>query len=274
VTFGAPLSSLSVNCTDDFLLASGSSCDVVVYDTQTGRPLQRGVGVHSHLINISRFTNSLPHIFATASLDQTCKIWDLRLPLLSDRPIKVLHTSGPNVMCSFSPNDRHLLCSGVGDHLVQFEVPSFQMVPKSFNLCGLGGSSAAVGRYGRARFRRSAYLASSQRFATAATGESVVRLLSCAGAELGAFDFRGVCLRPLLGRPSSAPTLAAAPAASPTHWLPAHPEVSVQSLKAHPVFGDRLGALLQFGGANLAGHVAEQPASSARSCVALLSLNP
>jgi hypothetical protein len=41
--------------------------------------------VHSHFINITRFANRSPHIFATASFDHSCKVWDLRQPLLRDQ---------------------------------------------------------------------------------------------------------------------------------------------------------------------------------------------
>ena len=95
----------------------------------------RGIGVHSHLINISRFAHGAPHIFATASLDHTCKVWvyvmlyhintymytylciylyiyiyiyiyithtckvwDLRTKLTRERPVSILRTRGPNVM--------------------------------------------------------------------------------------------------------------------------------------------------------------------------------
>jgi len=295
VTFGAPLSSLSVNCSDDFLLASGSSADIVVYDTQTGCPLQRGAGVHDHLINISRFAHGLPHIFATASLDQTCKIWDLRLPLVRERPVKVLHTGGPNIMCNFSPDDMHLLCSGVGEHLVQFELPSWRRAPESFPL-----RSPVVAGQASVRFRRSAYLSSSQHFATAATGESVVRLMSSAGADLGAIDLSGLGRRAglLLGgdvgrlhpdmyrhlrlqvrqEPSRTAgvteafpfAVAAATAASanfapyPVDELAGAEKVSVQSLRAHPSARDCLGALLCLSGTD----------GPQRSCVALLNLDP
>jgi hypothetical protein len=182
-SFNAPLSSLSVNCSDDFLLASGSSCDVAIYDTQTGCSLQRGIGVHSHLINISRFAHGAPHIFATASLDHTCKVWDLRTKLTRERPVSILRTRGPNVMCAFSPDDRRLMCSGIGDDLTQFDVPSWQMFDKF--PCRTPDRSPYMGK----RFRRATYLANSHTFVTGATGESHVRFLSCDGKDYGVVDF-------------------------------------------------------------------------------------
>lgn len=180
------LSSLSINCTDDFLLASGFTHDLALYDTGTGQVLHRVLGVHSHFINISRFAHRCPHVFATASFDHTCKVWDLRQPLIHDRPVKVLHTGGLNVMCTFSPDDRYLLCSGIDTRITQFELPSFRMFPDSFPL------RPAMHQ---ARYRRSMYFATGRHFVTAATDESHIRIMSASGKNMGVVDFCG-----LLGR--------------------------------------------------------------------------
>eukprot|EP00747_Dinoflagellata_sp_TGD_P209200 gnl/TRDRNA2_/TRDRNA2_82612_c0_seq1.p1 gnl/TRDRNA2_/TRDRNA2_82612_c0~~gnl/TRDRNA2_/TRDRNA2_82612_c0_seq1.p1 ORF type:complete len:911 (+),score=139.70 gnl/TRDRNA2_/TRDRNA2_82612_c0_seq1:124-2856(+) len=177
------LSSLSVNCTDDFLLASGHNTDLAVYDIHTGKVLYRALEVHSHFINVSRFTHHSPHIFATASCDYTCKVWDLRQRLIHDRPIKSLNTGGCNVMCTYSPDDRYLLCSGLDTRIAQFEMPSFKLFPEKFSL------RPAVHE---ARFRRSMYLAAGRHFVTAATDESHVSILSAKGKNLGVIDFRGL----------------------------------------------------------------------------------
>jgi hypothetical protein len=177
------LSSLSANCTDDFLLASGISPNIAIYDVQTGQVLSRAHGVHEHFINISRFCHTSPHIFATASWDHTCKVWDLRQPLVPDKPVKVVNTGGHNVMCVFSPDDRHVLCSGVDTRILQFEVRSWRQTPSQFPLRG------AVHRE---RYRRSTYLANSRHFVTAATEESHMHLLGVDGQKHGVVDFRGV----------------------------------------------------------------------------------
>jgi len=177
------LSSLSVNCSDNFLLASGISSNIALYDIETGKEFIRGVGVHQHFINISRFCHSSPNIFATASFDHTCKIWDLRQPLTRDRPVKTLNTGGHNVMCGFSPDDRFFLCSGVDTHVVQFEVPSWTQTPVNMPLRA---------PLHQERYRRSAYLANGTHFVTAATEESHMHLLSIKGKKLGVIDFRGV----------------------------------------------------------------------------------
>jgi WD40 repeat protein len=176
------LSSLTANCTDDFLLASGFTNSVAIYDVQTGKELHEIQSAHAHFINISRFANNSPHIFATASFDHTCKVWDLRRPMRADSALQTLHTGGLNVMCSFSPDDRHLLCSGVDTRLSQFEIPSFNHVPKQFCIREPRHQS---------RYRRSAYFADGKRFITAATDESHARIMSTSGHSVGIIDFNG-----------------------------------------------------------------------------------
>eukprot|EP00435_Cladocopium_sp_Y103_P062231 s1427_g23.t2 len=92
------LSSLSVNCSDNFLLASGISSSISIFDIETGILFCRGSGVHEHFINISRFSNTSPHVFATASFDHSCKIWDLRRPLRLSKSSKLLVIGKPMVL--------------------------------------------------------------------------------------------------------------------------------------------------------------------------------
>jgi WD40 repeat protein len=175
------LSSMSVNCTDDFLLVSGFTHDLSLYDVQTGKILNKIHGAHAHFINVSRFAHQSPHIFATASFDHTCKVWDLRRPLNHSHPVQSLPTDGLNVMVTFSPNDRYLLSSGIDTRITQWELPSFRQAP-SFPLRA---------PMHQARYRRSMYLADSTRFVSAATGESHLRVLSTSGKNLGVVDFSG-----------------------------------------------------------------------------------
>lgn len=188
------LSSLSINCTDDLLLASGFTHDLALYDTHTGQVLHRVLGVHSHFINISRFAYRSPHVFATASFDHSCKVWDCRQPLLHNKPVKVLQTGGLNVMCTFSPDDKYLLSSGIDTRISQFELPSFNHSPANFPLRPAQH---------QARYRRSMYFATGQHFVTAATDESHIRVMSATGRNLGVVDFSGLLGRtdPSLHRP-------------------------------------------------------------------------
>jgi len=177
------LSSLSANCTDDFLVASGISPNIAVYDVCTGKALLRANGVHEHFVNISRFCHNSPHIFATASFDHTCKVWDLREKIMPGRPVKTLNTGSHNVMCVFSPDDKHILCSGVDTHIKQFEVPSWRQTPEQFPLRE---------PIHRERYRRSTYMATNQHFVTAATEESHMHIMGVNGKKFGVVDLRRV----------------------------------------------------------------------------------
>lgn len=229
------LSSVSVNCSDDYLLASGISESINIYDIETGVVLSVGNRVHEHFINISRFCQTSPHIFATASFDRTCKIWDMRQPLNSASPIKKLNTDGPNVMCCFSPDDRHFLCSGVDTRLTQFEVPSWQQTPQRMQL------REPVHEQ---RYRRSAYLADGQHIVTAATEESHVHLLSVQGRKKGVVDFRGAYAQQERCRDQLISGSVLLDDALPTSGSTKQQHEFVQSMRAHPVLPHRFGVLM------------------------------
>jgi len=254
------LSSLSVNCSDNFLLASGISSSIVVYDLETGHVVCNGNRVHEHFINISRFCQTSPHIFATASFDYTCKIWDLRQPLGANEAVKTLNTGGHNVMCQFSPDDRHFLCSGIDTQLVQFEVPSWRQTPFQMPL----RPSVHPDRY-----RRSAYLASGQHFVTAATEESHIHVMTTQGEKLGAIDFRSTFEDFSSPQERSRDKLISGTVtlddAEPMSGSSRNNHAFVQSIRTHPVVSNRLGVLM----AKTKGN-----ASPSDSYMAVLDLDP
>lgn len=61
-----------------YVLVSGYSHDVRLYDMETGAVVRTYAGIHEDHINISRFANHSPNLFATSSFDRTMKLWDLR----------------------------------------------------------------------------------------------------------------------------------------------------------------------------------------------------
>ncbi len=71
------LTSISVNCTNTQLCVSGYSNSVWLYDVQTGAK-QEFPGIHDQHINITRFSNHSPYMFATSSFDRKVKMWDSR----------------------------------------------------------------------------------------------------------------------------------------------------------------------------------------------------
>lgn len=179
------LSSLSVNCTDEFFMTSGFCVDLGLYDLHTGRKVTTFRGVHQNFINIGRFSHRSPHIFATASFDHTCKLWDLREPVVSTKPVRLFKTESLNVMCCFSPDDKHILCSGVDDVLQQFNLAKDTSCHGSrFRLPSMNSLT---------NYRRSLYLTNGDLVATAGTNESQVRICLAAypHRHLGHIDFKG-----------------------------------------------------------------------------------
>lgn len=290
----ANLTSLSANCTDDYLLATGLSRNVEVYDVRTGQTAMSASGIHDHFINIGRFCNETPHIFATASFDHTCRIWDLRQPLVKDRCIRVLTTDERNVMCVFSHDDRQLLCSGVDTRVSQFEVPSWRRTPEKFELRE---------PHFQGRYRRSMYMAGSPYIVTGATEESHLKILSMVTGEgLGVIELRGQIMSaktPATATPSPMTgVLKRFPAASlrnPWRWsrmdsrqahcadivdmkwqqdvIRGQVEINdsltstqsghefVQSVRAHPIVKNRIGVMVCYG-------------EPKESCVATLHVEP
>ena len=182
------LSSVSVNCTDDFVMASGFTRDVVLFDLPTGKPLSVLEDIHSNFINILRFSNSMPHVFATTSFDASCKLWDLRCcgSGSSAKALSTANTPSLNVMCTFSNDDSRLLVSGLDSNISQLSVQSGL---KPFDVSFL---SAVPSTDSTTNYRRSVYLShqSPKYFVTAGTDESIVRLvdadsgMSCGSVSL------------------------------------------------------------------------------------------
>jgi len=254
------LSSLSSTCTDDYFATSGFCIDLALYDLCTGRRLNTFRGLHQNFINISRFANLSPHILATASFDHTCKVWDLREPIVADRPAMFFNTDTLNVMCCFSPDDRHILCSGVDTALQQFSLAKPQGHGAStgtrFPLPTLASDT---------NYRRSLYLADGTLVVTAATNESLLRIYTADAPHRhqGFIDFRNF----LQGRRqhtnggassssnSSSSGSASSSAAPRLGYQAGQAEAAgvagnapgeeyVQSLRCHPTDPSLLGALL------------------------------
>jgi len=182
------LSSLSMNCTDDFFMTSGFCVDVGLYDVITGRRCKTFRNLHQNFINILRFSHRTPQIFATASFDHTCKVWDLRDPgLCADKPIFSCPGNTLNVMCAFASDDNRLLVSGVDEELREFDLRKGGMGSK-FPVPSLGSSI---------NYRRSLYIAGGNTVATVATNESLLRFYDAEGDHrpLGTIDFRTMLLK-------------------------------------------------------------------------------
>ncbi|CAN0927087.1 Protein DWD HYPERSENSITIVE TO UV-B 1 [Linum grandiflorum] len=111
------LTSVHVNSTDELFLASGYSKNVALYDINYGRRIQVFNDMHREHINVVKFSNHNPSVFATSSFDQDVKLWDLR-----QKPTSPCYTSSStkgNVMVCFSPDDHYLLVSAVDNEVRQ-----------------------------------------------------------------------------------------------------------------------------------------------------------
>ncbi|CAL5209852.1 unnamed protein product [Lathyrus oleraceus] len=112
------LTSVHVNSTDELFLASGYSRNVALYDINSGKRLQVFTDMHRGHINVVKFANHSPSIFATSSFDQDVKMWDLRQKPI--HPCFTASSSRGNVMVCFSPDDQYILASAVDNEVRQF----------------------------------------------------------------------------------------------------------------------------------------------------------
>lgn len=193
------LSSVSVNCTDDYLLVSGRSPDIAIHDIATGAKLGTLKGLHAGSINIVRFAHTSPHLFVTASFDQTCRLWDLRHRNNGHQPLLNVATGSLSVMCCFDDSDQWLLCSGVDAALRQVCLRSTDVYPESFAIPPVNAET---------NFRRAVYLQGGREFITAGTEEGFFRVFSRGGRDMGVVSLEGM-LRPFtrLRATQSVPTL-------------------------------------------------------------------
>ena len=182
------LSSVTVNCTDDYFLVSGFSRDVSLFDLVTGQKVSELREIHTNFINIIRFSHFNPHIFASSSFDSTCKLWDLRKKN-SPSPVATYATPTLNVMCCFSPLDENLLVSGLDANVVQLSVKQ-GLVP-NIPLDTL--AQAIPAKNSTSNYRRAVYLADGARFITSGTDEDFMRVIDAkTGTSEGVYKFDGV----------------------------------------------------------------------------------
>lgn len=112
------MTSVHVSCDDKHVIASGYSTVVPIYDLETQQVVRRFSDIHATHINISRFANTNPNLFATSSFDGCLKVWDLRVKAL--KPNYTIQNDNPIVMFAFSPNDQYILTSGEDNDVRQF----------------------------------------------------------------------------------------------------------------------------------------------------------
>lgn len=110
------LTSVHVNATDELFIVSGYSKNVALYDINTGKHIDVFSDMHQRHINVAKFSNHSPSVFATSSFDRDVKMWDLRQGLL--QPCFTASSSHGNVMVCFSHDDHCLLVSAIDNEVM------------------------------------------------------------------------------------------------------------------------------------------------------------
>lgn len=111
------LTNVHVNCIDQYMIVSGYSTSVIIYDIITGQISSELKEIHNDKINISKFMNLNPNCFSTASFDNSIKMWDIRC---NQKPIYTCYSSRGNIMSCFSPDDTYLLSSAIDNEVKQY----------------------------------------------------------------------------------------------------------------------------------------------------------
>jgi len=168
------LTSIHVNSENTRLLVSGYTKDAYIYDLETGGVVANYKDVHDGHVNISRFCNMSPNIFATSSFDCSCKLFDLRLPHTAESRIYSVKCTSGVVMINFSPDDTFLLASALDNEITQFlTVDGREHTKYTLPKTGLEGN-----------FTRAYYSSTGSYVVTGACEEQHVRILCAASGEV------------------------------------------------------------------------------------------
>ncbi|KAH9618025.1 hypothetical protein KSS87_016250 [Heliosperma pusillum] len=158
------LTSLHVNTTDELFVVSGYSKNVALYDINTGKLLDVYADMHQQHINVVKFSNHSPSVFATSSFDQDVKMWDLRQG--PSRPCFKASSSQGNVMVCFSPDDLYLLVSAVDNEVKQLSAVDGRVL-LNFEITATGSSQ---------NYTRSYYMNGRDYIISGSCDENVVRI--------------------------------------------------------------------------------------------------
>jgi WD40 repeat protein len=167
------LTCVHVNCDDSYLLASGYTYHVPVYDMSTGLVVRTFENAHTGHINITRFASTNRNIFASSSFDKTVKVWDMR-SRETTRPIYCVSSTRGNVTISFSPDDQYLLTCAVDNELRQYVTADGSL------FCRM--DMQETGR--SANYTRGYYADGGATIVSGSSEESVVRMHSASTGEL------------------------------------------------------------------------------------------
>ncbi|KAF4730505.1 hypothetical protein FOZ62_011013 [Perkinsus olseni] len=119
-------------------------------------------------------------------------------------------------MCTFNRDDTHLLCSGLDDHVLQFDLRrppiNTPTVPPSSSSLLLRMDIRAL--HSRTNYRRSVYLADGKHLITAGTDEDYYRIMNVHdGSDKGIVPLSGLLSTP----PTTATSSSSSHLSSPTN---------------------------------------------------------
>ncbi|CAM6104311.1 unnamed protein product [Calypogeia fissa] len=158
------LTSVHINSTDDYFLASGYSKHVGMYDLRTGKRLEVFTDLHEEHINVVKFAHHSPFLFATSSFDKEIKMWDIRIK--AGKPLYTTQSNRGNVMVCFSQDDHYLLSSAVDNEVRQHLAVDGRLHMK-FDIPALGSHQ---------NYTRSYYMNGRDYIITGSCEENVVRI--------------------------------------------------------------------------------------------------
>lgn len=168
------LTSVHLNNGNESLLVSGYAVNARIYDIQTGVITHEYKNIHSDNINISRFCNLTPHIFATSSFDKTIKTWDTRISCHNPQPIYTITCNTGLVMINFTNDDLFILASGLDNEIGQYYfIDGKKHLSLNIPKTGLSGN-----------FSRSYYSKSSKYVLTGSCEEDSFKILSTYSGEV------------------------------------------------------------------------------------------
>lgn len=165
------LTSIHINSTDQYCIASGFNEEVRLYDLNEGRVASSLKDLHKDHINVTKFAHHNPNLFTTSSFDEEIKLWDLRD---MRAPLFTRNSTSGNVMACFSPDDRYILSSAVDNEVRQYSTDGGRLhlhldIKK---------------RYSKYNYTRSYYMNNGECIIVGSCQESTVRVYS---AETGRF---------------------------------------------------------------------------------------
>jgi hypothetical protein len=126
--FPSGVTSVRVNCNNEWLLVSGESTDVGLYDIATCQVIHTLENIHTMHINTTHFSSYTPQIFSTCSFDGTVKTWDMRAS--NTTPLYTITCPNLIITLHISPDEQSLITCGTLQELNQYDFRTGRWIVK------------------------------------------------------------------------------------------------------------------------------------------------